>query len=171
MKYIGKMKRLDEGTKNTILNSWNDNSMSMADIGRVLHVTRQCVFKFLKSAGADTTKRKLPFICYTCGKESTRTRKKLRTNKLNFCCEMCYLIYLETLGEHYRPSAYHCRVGRKAISQHHEWQPGQVIHHVNKDDTDNRLENLEVYANQSDHLKKHRGKTPVEPIWKGIDYI
>ena len=32
-------------------------------------------------------------------------------------------------------------------------EPGEVVHHINGDKTDNRPENLKVYASQADHMK------------------
>jgi HNH endonuclease len=39
--------------------------------------------------------------------------------------------------------------------------PGEVVHHISRDRTDNRLENLSLSANHSDHMRQHwagRGK-------------
>ena len=33
-------------------------------------------------------------------------------------------------------------------------EPGEVVHHVNGDKTDNRPENLKVYASQADHMRE-----------------
>jgi hypothetical protein len=43
----------------------------------------------------------------------------------------------------------------------------EVVHHVNHNPTDNRLENLELFASNRDHkLYEHHG-TPL-PIWSGL---
>lgn len=36
-------------------------------------------------------------------------------------------------------------------------QPGEVIHHLNHDHTDDRLENLVKLASQSEHMRHHQG--------------
>jgi hypothetical protein len=33
--------------------------------------------------------------------------------------------------------------------------PKEVVHHVNGDRVDNRIENLELFASQGDHLSRH----------------
>ncbi len=141
---------------------------SMEDIAQVLNITRQGVYKALKRMGIDTSKaQRVQRYCHTCGKPVLRYRHRARSTNKSYCNMDCYTAHLETLGEKYRPSAYHCRVARKIVSAHYTMQEGNVVHHVNKDDTDNQLKNLEVYNNQSDHLKKHRGMD-VSPVWSGL---
>jgi hypothetical protein len=42
----------------------------------------------------------------------------------------------------------------------------EVVHHVNHDATDNRPENLMLFASQSDHKRYERTGSP-QPIWSG----
>lgn len=37
-------------------------------------------------------------------------------------------------------------------------EPGEIVHHRNGDPSDNRLENLELCASQSVHIREHHGK-------------
>ncbi|MGF0262476.1 HNH endonuclease signature motif containing protein [Rhodococcus ruber] len=34
-------------------------------------------------------------------------------------------------------------------------QPGEVVHHINRNKTDNRIDNLGLFASQSEHMKHH----------------
>lgn len=38
--------------------------------------------------------------------------------------------------------------------------PGEVVHHINGDKTDNRPENLQVFASQSEHMRHHMADVP-----------
>lgn len=168
--YYRRNHQLTQNEKEWVKEQYTKHLARMEDIAITLKVTRQCIWKMLNKAGIDTRKTvRILRECNTCGKLIERRRGMARKTKYSYCSNICYVTYLETLGEDYKASGYHCRIGRKIISGYHEWLPGQVIHHINKDDTDNRLLNLEIYANQSDHLKKHRGHD-IEPIWKGINY-
>ena len=93
-----------------------------------------------------------------------------RKTRHSYCSAECYAIYMETLGEDYKPSSYYAKKSRdvvKAAWPEYDPQKGHTVHHINKDVTDFRLQNLEVYASQSDHLKHHRGNPEAQPIWKG----
>lgn len=46
------------------------------------------------------------------------------------------------------------------------WATGSVVHHVDGNDFNNDIRNLEIYATQGDHLRKHRG-FDVKPVWSG----
>jgi len=37
-------------------------------------------------------------------------------------------------------------------------KPSEKVHHINKNRLDNRIENLELYENQQEHIANHRGK-------------
>jgi len=43
-------------------------------------------------------------------------------------------------------------------------QPGEIVHHLNRDRTDNRIENLELHANHKEHMHHHwAGKGKNDP--------
>lgn len=151
-----------------IMTMWNNNEMSMADMSKKYKVTRQCIYKILKKAGCDVSKRRIPVSCNTCGKEIIRTRKQIRTRKRIFCSVDCYRAWFASISQ-YDTSNYGSRVAREKVRQYFDLQEGNIVHHINGHGLDNDLDNLVVYRNQGDHLRAHRG-FDAEPIWIGKDH-
>ena len=146
------------------------NLETMIDIAKSLNMTRQGVFKVLKKAGIDTTKgQRIKRTCPVCGVEILRVRCRARNINTSYCSAECYRSYLESLGETYKPSGYYSRVARETITKYFDYHPeeGHILHHINKDCSDNRKINLMVFANQGDHVRFHRG-IQVTPIWSGL---
>jgi endogenous inhibitor of DNA gyrase (YacG/DUF329 family) len=156
----------------TIVHLYRDNCARMSDIGQIYGITRQAIYKVLKKQGVDTTKaQRIERKCHTCGKTVLRRRGMIRKTEYSYCSTGCYAVYLETLGEGYRPNNYHARLARRIVEANfsdYDPKKGHTVHHIDKDCEHNSLKNLEVYACQGDHLRKHRGQN-ISPIWKGID--
>lgn len=60
------------------------------------------------------------------------------------------------------------RAARAVVSHHFPLQPHHVVHHVDKNQGNNDLSNLWVFASQATHLSYHR-RGSGRPIWKGSD--
>lgn len=142
------------------------------DIAKREKVTRQCVHKALKRQGIDTALRQsTTSTCPVCGAE-VRVRRAKRTSAVNhYCNQECYLSHLIALGEDYKPSRYHSRIARKIVMELFPgFTEGHVVHHVDKNNKNNALQNLWVFKNQSDHIKYHRGFVTL-PIWVGSEHL
>ncbi len=61
---------------------------------------------------------------------------------------------------------YGSRTARRKVSEVFDLQPEHRVHHLDKDQTNNLLSNLVVFANQGDHIRYHRD-FKVTPIWEG----
>ena len=59
------------------------------------------------------------------------------------------------------------RLARAKVAEVFPLQPQHVVHHDDKDDRNNTLRNLHVFATSGDHLRYHRGMD-VSPIWCGL---
>lgn len=144
----------------------------MENIAKDFGCTRQAIFKILKKAGIDTSKKqRIERTCPVCGITVFRRRGMARKTKNSYCSDACYREHLHSLGEAYNPSNYHSRMAREIIRQYFDYRPeeGHIVHHINKDCQDNRKKNLEVYACQRDHLRHHRG-FQVTPLWSGVEH-
>jgi hypothetical protein len=151
-----------------IVEAWNSNMSSMEDLAYAFGFTRQGICKLLKRNGCDTTKRRLAVVCATCGKEFPQTRKRVRSNKNNFCSQECYFVWLAARSD-YGHNTYGSRMARNKVNELFPLEHGYIVHHIDGNGFNNTLPNLVVYKTQADHLHAHRG-FPAEPIWVGKEH-
>lgn len=134
------------------------------------NVTRQAIYKTLKVAGIDTSKRLLDVSCTTCGRLIKRNKGRVRRQKNHFCDQECYYAFLDAgngLGP-YIKDRHGQRIARRIVSQYFELHKDNVVHHEDKNCLNNLPYNLKVFASQGDHIRYHRG-FDIDPIWDGRD--
>jgi hypothetical protein len=145
----------------------------MIDIANTYHCSRQAIFYALKRAGIDTSKEKrgsMRVTCAFCGRLHKKTRANIRSNRHHFCDQGCYWAWLE-LGRKKTTNKYieyaHGRTeARKLVSKYIELLPGYIVHHEDRNQRNNDIINLKVFASQGDHTRYHRGfRVPI--IWDG----
>ena len=154
-----------------IIHAYADTFTPMIELAKKYGITRQGVFKILKQAGVDTSKRRLPVSCDACGTEVLRTKARIRRQLHHFCSEDCYYAFLQAgNGFPYIASHYGQRLGRSIVSQHFALQDGNIVHHEDRNELNNVLSNLRVFACNGDHVRYHRG-FDVKPIWDGRNAI
>lgn len=138
-------------------------------IAAAFGVTRQAVYRALQRNGVDTEKRKYPTTCANCGAELMRTRQRLRDRERQFCDRACYYNYIEKVQPGtYRQWRHGQRLARAIVAKRFNLQPGNVVHHIDRDTGNNDIRNLMVFASGSDHLRYHRSDAskPMH-IWEG----
>ena len=165
------LKRIALTTKQKvdIITEYQEQLTPMIELARTYGISRQGIYKVLKKAGVNTTKRRLDVSCTTCAKVFPRTKAKIRRQLNNFCSPDCYHAFLAAgNGSPYIYSRHGQRIGRTIISQYFQLQEGHISHHENRNNLDNRPVNLRVFACQGDHVRYHRG-FDVDPIWDGRD--
>lgn len=141
--------------------------LNLRQIAARVGMSHTAVSKRLHKAGVSASAGTQPTLeCEFCGRPYRVPR--CRARKSRFCTPECYHASLESSG--YKPWRHGQRLARAIIAQYHRFNEGEIVHHVDGDDRNNDLANLEVYASQSDHLATHRDHRPVEPVWKGIDH-
>lgn len=144
----------------------------MIEIAKKYGVRRQTVFYCLKRNGVDTSKAANGHVlasCEWCGKETLKRRYQFRRNNHNFCNDECYYAWLDRetgRGRPYKEKKLGTVQARRIVSEYIELKPGYTVHHEDRDQTNNSLDNLIVFANSGDHLRYHRGFM-VEPVWDG----
>ena len=139
-----------------IIEAYTIDLWPLQEIADVLHVSKTTVYKFLKKHGVDTSNHKIAVSCTTCGKSILRHRKRVRTQLNHFCSTDCYSSFLDAGKSSYSDSNRHQgRLASVVVSQHFDLQPGNIIHHEDRNRYNNKPYNLKVFANQGDHIKYH----------------
>jgi hypothetical protein len=139
----------------------------MKQIADELGVTRQAIYKALNKAGINTSNAIAAHInvsCTVCGKETSVRRCAFRKTKHHFCSGACYYAWLKHgNGNPLIMHRHSGRIAREIIQQHYALQPNNIVHHEDRNQYNNNLNNLKVFANQGDHIKHHRdcGATPI----------
>lgn len=138
---------------------------AVAAICERFQITRPTFYNWLKDNAVKTTRRApapdlLP--CQTCSKPVPRWRgshKRART----FCSTKCY--FDARKNPNFIEWHHGTRLARKAVSAVFKLRAGMVVHHLNENERDNRLENLAVFASASDHRSFHHNQPGhAEPI-------
>lgn len=138
---------------------------TMEEIGQHYGVTRQAIQKRLRKAGISSEQgERVQVECSICGKGFSLQRKRWHRTERYHCSTDCYLI--RRSSPDYIPWRQGARLARIIVRQYFELQPEHIVHHEDKSQRNNKLDNLRVFANQSDHLKYHHGKD-IKPIWDG----
>jgi len=131
--------------------------------------TRAGICKALNKAGVDTSKKATwqTLECPQCGKTFRKTRALTRNYPGRiYCGADCY--YAAIHNPDFVVWRHGTRVARDIISEHTIIPDGAVAHHKDGNERNNDVDNLMLFANQSDHSKWHRSVThDVTPIFDG----
>jgi len=159
--------------KNAIVAAYTKQLTPMVALAEQYGITRQGIYKVLRKAGVDTTKRKISVACSFCGAEHMRTKGMIRKCLNKFCGAECYFAFLDAGkgipsidGNPYVYNKQGQRLGRKIVEAYYTLSPGEIVHHEDRDTNNNDLSNLRVFASQGEHVRYHRG-FEVAPLWSG----
>lgn len=157
--------RLTDREKVDIVHAYDVEMARAQDLAIKYGVSRQGIYKVLGRAGVDTSKHQVPVSCTTCGAITHRTRGRMRRNNHHFCSTDCWLAWMQA-GPPYIAHRQSGRIARTIVSQHFALKDSHVVHHEDRNQYNNRLDNLRVFACNGDHTRYHRGSN-IEPIWDG----
>lgn len=154
----------------------NEQRRPLAEVMQRTGMTRQGIYKRLKQAGCYVPRRApggapgvhVEIACSYCGARIMRRKRQILKAGLmrQFCNTTCYFAALENPS--FQVSRQGSRLARAVVQQHFPLESHHIVHHKDGNQTNNDRANLMVFANQSDHLKHHRGRA-VRPLWDGGD--
>ena len=152
-----------------IVNAYTVELIPMIELAKRYKITRQGIWKILNRAGVITTKEAahIRVSCTVCGIETNYVRSRFRGIKHHFCGEQCYHAWLKHgNGNPLITHRHSGRIARTIVSKYFELQPGYIVHHEDRNQQNNTLDNLKVFANNGDHIRHHRDfEVPI--LWDG----
>lgn len=149
-----------------IIQAYRDG-VNSPELGRRYGVTRQTILSLLKRNRVRVIERKLSRRCSHCGATVRRFRGRMQSRKV-YCGRACYHAQLSTSG--YQAHRQSSRKARAIVAQYFPLEERQVVHHRDKDQRNNELSNLMVFASQADHMRWHRAGAELSgviPLWEG----
>lgn len=159
--------KIDPKHYQAIVHSYTNDLIPMIKIASSWHVTRQLIRRVLKKCKVDTSKaRRIEVKCHYCEKTFPKRPSQVRRRKYHYCNTACYLDYIKVMGQCYVCNRHGQRRARSAVSRYFPLEENMIVHHENKDTLDNRLTNLRVFKNHSEHMNYHRGWKAI-PVWDG----
>ncbi len=150
-----------------IQKKYTEGLARMTELGEEYGMSRNSVYKLLKRMGTDTSKeQRVLLTCAACGAQVPRRRGKARATHNTFCDRDCWRIW-HAINYTGIISRYHNRRAREIVAGLTKIPDGGVVHHINGDPRENRIDNLVVLASSRDHVLIHKG-FHVEPVWTGV---
>jgi hypothetical protein len=162
------MVMLRKEDKEFIVKEYEEHLTPMAHLASAFGVSRQAIWKVLKSEGVDTSKRLIKVVCAVCGKDIWRNKARVRKSNSYFCDMDCYRAWLQSgQGEgQFNAWRHGQRIARRKVSEVFDLGDFMIVHHKDRNQYHNRIENLMVFRNQGDHVRHHRG-IEVEVLFDG----
>jgi hypothetical protein len=157
-----KLKVISEDVKR-IIEMYQVELIPMEKIAEQYNISRMGIYKILKKAGIETRKgiaTQLNVSCDNCHNIIKVVRCKVRKLKHHFCSMECRDAWLNRKDKENNPFIENRtggRHGRIEVQKYFELKEGYVVHHEDRNQNNNDIKNLRVFATNGDHTRYHRG--------------
>lgn len=126
-----------------------DDLLTMQEIADRVGCKKQAVMHRLNKMGVAYRGGPVPRKCKHCGETFSANRKRLKNGKSLYCSIYCYQSDVSVSGKLSHAGQ---RAGRRVANA----REGEVVHHINGDNFDNRPENLIVFGSHAQHAGFHK---------------
>lgn len=145
---------------------YTEKHLTLREIAKLTGMTHTGVWKRLKKVGITAHDGEhVKVKCFMCDKPFTLVRSRYKNTERHYCSNDCYL--LSRSNPDYIPWNQGSRLARITVKQYFPLKEDHIVHNIDFNQRNNRLDNLLVYANESDYLKHHHGINKVKPLWDG----
>lgn len=149
-----------------IIDLYVNRNMTMQHIADKAGITRQAVKLILDRNGVEYRGGKQDRICMFCNETFQATRNRIKKGGGDYCSVQCFHASRSLSGEYSPNGGYMARMqqavgasdrtmGRRARKQIEGLQPGQVVHHIDGNRTNNDPSNLMVFNSHAEHMAHH----------------
>jgi len=129
--------------------------LSLAKIAKIYGVSRVYMWKWAKRYGIKSHHGNFVVLtCPRCGKETTLRWGKAQQRNGEYCSIECYHLHRLEIS-HYLGAWRH---GQRIAHQVMGAGPGQVVHHIDGNCSNNNPTNLMVFNSNAEHLAYHHAK-------------
>jgi hypothetical protein len=156
----------------------SDRDQKIIDFFTLQHLTHREIGKLVGLTGASVCKvlqrHNIPreagtwvtLQCTHCHKTIQRARHAVKSTHRLFCSKTCY--YASRANPNYHQWRHGQRKAREIVRQYFHLERHHVVHHWDGDNWNYTVQNLAVFASQSDHMEYHHGVF-IPPLWDGRD--
>jgi len=163
-------KEIDE-----IVQAYDKDLVRMQDLAKKYSRTRMGIYKVIKKSGVNIENRilkkreSLKRYCSNCKKIFYCSEYRVKCSKYIYCSQQCYYEHLDRRQSgKYVDSKKGRQIARKLVAKFYNLQKTDIVHHRDRNNLNNNIENLMVFRSHSEHLKFHRiGEESVEPLFDG----
>ncbi|MDZ4347029.1 MAG: HNH endonuclease [Candidatus Binatia bacterium] len=162
------MPRLIKPIEDVVLvNLYTVKHLTYRQIGAKLGLSATQIMRRLRKLGISSHQGTwLTRECAYCHQLLQIRRAKARHSKRSFCSYQCYITCLRGPEDQpYIQWRNGSLIAREIVSKLFLLELKHVVHHRDRDQTNNQLSNLCAFSSHSDHMAYHRGNTSVQPIW------